>query len=79
MREYKLNRKASTAFPSAYYDLFDEMQADMQKWEKDGSISGEDSFGMHVEWNPRLLHADRDLYKESGAAYRRRLQNHQLT
>lgn len=70
-----MNRKAEGCFPPSYYELFDELQADMQHWAKDGTVSHEDSFGMHTMWDPRLLNAERDEYKESGASYRRRHQN----
>ena len=74
-----LNRKVEGSFPPSYYEMFDEFQADMHKWSADGRIGMEEFAHMHVEWNPRILHADRDLYKESGASYRARHQNRELT
>lgn len=67
-----MNRKATEAYPPSYYDLFEDLQADMHRWAADGRIGHEEFQLMHVEWNPRLWNAERDAYKESGASYRRR-------
>lgn len=67
-----MNRKATEAYPPADYELFNELQADMDKFHVGLGVHVAQQFGCHVEWNPRLLHVERDAYRETGASYRRR-------
>lgn len=75
VRKDYMNSKVPESYPPAYYELFEDLQADMQHWAADGRL---ESDSVHIEWDPRILHVDRDLYKETAVSYRRRHLNRSM-